>query len=154
MALLLMVCSSSAAWAQSSDAALTGESAAGVFSIPGGLSTPEQCFEFIEKIVADNEPADSGEAAMMAFQRKLARTVVLVVDKMLSMEATDQEAMQAHFFKLQALRLLSEMNESGAEERLAQDIEDARKDSRADVRAIGIKFLVQNGFANWPVWVE
>ena len=152
MALLLMVCSSSAVWAQSSNKAPTGQSPADTFSIPEGLNTPEQSFEFIEEMVANNELADRSEAAMMDYQRKLARTVVLVVEKMLAMEIANEEAMQAHFFKLQALRLLSELNEPEAEKQFAQAIEDARQDPRADVRAVGMKFLVENGFAKWPVW--
>ncbi|MCH7752374.1 MAG: TlpA family protein disulfide reductase [Planctomycetes bacterium] len=150
--LLVVVCSSPAVWAQSSNKAPTGQSPADTFSIPEGLNTPEQSFEFIEEMVANNEPADRSEATMMAYQRKLARTVVLVVEKMLAMETANEEAMQAHFFKLQALRLLSELNEPGAKEHFARAIADARQDPRADVRAIGMKFLVENGFSKWPVW--
>jgi thiol-disulfide isomerase/thioredoxin len=152
MALLLMVCSNPAVWAQSSNKGATGQSPAGAFSIPEGLNTPKQSFEFIKELATNHEPADRSEATMVAYQRKLARTVVLVVEKILAMETANEEAMQAHYFKLQALRLLSEMNEPGAEEHFARAIAGARQDPRADVRAISMKFLVENGFAKWPVW--
>lgn len=131
---------------------LTEESPADTFSIPEGLDTPEKFFEFIEEMAASNDPADRSEAAMTAYQRKLARTVVLVIDKMLAIKPTKEEAMQAYFFKLQALRLLTGLNEPEADKRFAQAIEDARQDPRSDVRAVGMKFLVENGFAKWGVW--
>jgi thiol-disulfide isomerase/thioredoxin len=88
---------------------------------------------------------------MMAYQSKLAHTVVLVVEKILAMEIANEEAMQAHAFKLQALQLLGALNEPGAEEHFARAIADARQDSRADVRAIGMQYLVRNGFSKWAV---
>ena len=151
MALLLVVCSSPAVWAQSSNKAPTGQSPADTFSIPEGLSTPAQCFEFIEEMAANDEPADRSEAAMMAYQLKLARTVVLVVEKILAMEIANEEAMQAHAFKLQALQLLSALNEPGAEEHFARAIADARQDPRAGVRAVGMNSLMNNGFSKWAV---
>ena len=90
LALLLVVCSSPAVRAQSTDTgpAQTEELSADTFSIPEGLNTPEQSFEFIEEMAANNDPADRSEAAMMAYQRKLARTIALVVEKVLAMETT------------------------------------------------------------------
>ena len=154
MALLLVIGSSSVTRAQSTDTvpAQTEESSADTFSIPDGLDTPEQYFKFVEEMAADNEPADRSEAAMTAHQRKLARTVVLVVDKMLALEPTKEEAMQAYFFKLQALRLLSGLNEPKAEEQFVKAIEEARQNPDADVKAVGMKFLVENGFSKWAVW--
>jgi len=151
MALLLVVCSSPAVWAQSSNKAPTGQSPADTFSIPEGLNTPKQSFEFIEELAANNEQADRSEAAMMAYQLKLARTVVLVVEKILAMEIANEEAMQAHAFKLQALQLLSALNEPGAEEHFARAIADARQDPRAGVRAVGMNSLMNNGFSKWAV---
>ena len=154
LALLLVVCSHPALRAHSTDAesAQSEVSSADTFALPEGLDTPEQYFKFVEEMAASNEPADRSEAAMIAHQSKLGRTVVLVVDKMLALKPTKDEAMQAYFFKLQALRMLSGLNEPGAEKQFTQAIEDARQDPLSDVRAVGMKFLVENGFSKWTVW--
>jgi thiol-disulfide isomerase/thioredoxin len=89
---------------------------------------------------------------MMAHQRKLARSVVLAADKALTLKPTDQQAMQAWFFKLQALGLLSELNEPGAEKSFAEAITAARDDKRPDIQAVGMKFFVERGFSQWPLW--
>jgi thiol-disulfide isomerase/thioredoxin len=122
------------------------------FAVPEELGSPKKYFEFIEEVATGNQPADRSEAAMMTYQRKLARTVVLVVDKMLTLKPTNQEAMQAHYFKLQALQLLSGLGEPKAEKRFAQATEEARQDPRSDVRAVGVKFMVESGFSKWDVW--
>lgn len=154
MALLLVVATSPAARAQTSDVEATPaeQSSDDVFEIPEDIATPEDGFNFIEETAANSEPEDRSEAAMMAHQKKLARTVIQVVDKMFAIKTTEKEAIQANFFKLQALRMLSELNEPGAEKQLAQAIEAARQSELAEVRAVGMKFLIEGGFEKWPMW--
>ena len=154
LVLQLVFYSCSGLQAQTKDDGLAQEkdSTTDTFPISEEIETPEKGFEFIEELAASNEPEDRSEAAMTAYQRKLAGTVVLVVDKILAMKPNKEEAMQAQFFKLQALRLLTGLNEPGAEERFDQAIEAARQDPRSDVRAVGMKFLVENGFSKWGVW--
>ena len=123
------------------------------FPLPEDLKTPEECFKFIEEI-ADTEPADESEEAMIALQRKLARSVVPASDKALSLGPNDKEAMQAYFFKLQALGLLNELKEPGTAKRFDEAIAAARDDSRPDVQAVGMKFFVESGFSKWPVSSE
>ena len=155
MALLLVIGVSPALRAQLPDAPLeiVEESTDEIFPLPEDLKTPEECFKFVEEI-ADTEPADESEPAMIAHQRKLGRTVVLVSDKVLSLKPNDEEAMQAHYFKLQALGLLSELNEPGAEKLFDEAIAAARNEARPDVQAVGMKFFVENGFSKWPVSSE
>lgn len=153
--LLLLLGTSAAARAQLPIATpqLVEESNDEVFPLPDDLKTADECFKFIEEI-ASNEPANESEAAMMALQSKLARSVVLASDKALTLEPTGEEAMQAYFFKLQALGLLSELKEPGAEKRFEEAIATARKDSRPNVQAVGMKFFVENGFSKWPLSSE
>ena len=126
--------------------------AAETFELPTDLSNAEECFVCIETIAAENEPENRSQEAMLAYQRKLARTVVQVVDKLLTLEPNDNEATQAMYFRLQALRTLSELDEEGADVQFQQAIEAARADSRDDIQAIGMKFLVENGFGSWMGW--
>jgi thiol-disulfide isomerase/thioredoxin len=145
-ALLLFLCPNLVLPAQAEEP--TGRT----FEIPEDLETPEKYFKFVEELANNNEPTDRSEAGMKAYQIKLARTVVLVVDKMLALKPTKQELMQVHFFRLQALRLLSGQGEPNADERFAKAIEKARRDPSPDVQAVGMKFLVENGFSKWAVW--
>jgi thiol-disulfide isomerase/thioredoxin len=144
--LLLVLCSSSFLRAQ------TEESPGKTFEIPEGLETPEKYFKFVEELANNNEPTNRSEAGMRAYQSKLARTVVQVVDNLLVLKPTKQEVVQANFFKLQALRLLSGQGEPKAEKRFAEAIVEARRNPLPDVQAVGMKFLVENGFSKWTVW--
>ncbi len=123
------------------------------FPISDELQTPEQLFQFIEE-VANTEPEETSEDAMIAHQRKLARTVVLVGDKVLELDSSVEEAMQATYFKLQALRLLVEIDEPGADSLFAKAVDIARNDERSDVAAVGMKFFVETGFRKWSTWGE
>ncbi len=155
LTLLLVLGTSPVARAQLQVAAprLVAESTDDIFPLPEELKTAEDCFKFIEEI-ASTEPADESEEAMIALQRKLARSVVLATDKALSLEPNDKEAMQAYFFKIQALGLLNELNEPGVAKRFDEAIAAARDDSRPDVQAVGMKYFVESGFGKWPASSE
>lgn len=155
---LVVLGASSTVWAQSEPAApvlplkvIEEPGDDQTFQLPADLKAPEECFEFVEEI-AGTEPADDSEPAMMAHQRKLANAVVLAADKALTLKPTDQEAIQAWFFKLQALGLLSELNEPGAEKSFEEAITTARNDKRPDIQAVGMKFYVESAFSQWPMW--
>jgi len=118
------------------------------FDIPEELQTAEQLFSFVEEIAA-TEPDGQTEQEMVAHHQKIARTVIRVADKVLSLESTDQEAMQGYSFKLQALRMLQELGEVDAAKEFVKVIDEARTDSRPDVAFVGIKYFAETGFSNW-----
>jgi len=125
-----------------------GVVAADNFEIPAELQTVEQLFSFVEEI-ASTEPEGQTEQAMIAHHQKIANTVIHVADKVLSIEPTDQEAMQGYSFKLQALRMLQELGDADAAKLFSEVIDEARADSRPEVAAVGIKFFAETGFSNW-----
>jgi len=141
------------AQAQPSDGEEQANTAADVFPIPKDVQTIEQLFDFVEK-VAGQQPNGRSEEDMIAHQRKVARTVVVVADKALSMQPNDQEALQSYYFKLQALQVLQQLGEPQAEQALADTIEAAKSDSRPNVAALGLKFMVESSFRKWPTLDE
>jgi len=140
-----------AVWAQDStaDPADSKEAvAADTFEVPKDLQTADQLFSFVEEI-AGTEPDGQTEQEMIAHHQKIARTVIVVADKVLGLKTSDQEAMQGYSFKLQALRMLQELGDAAATKQFAKVIDEARADSRPDVVAVGIKFFAETGFSNW-----
>ena len=135
---------------ESPEAAAGGNETAVVesFPIPGEVESIEQLFEFVEEI-ASSEPEGESEQDLITHRRKIARTVVNIADKVLSLEPTDLEAMQGYYFKLQALQMLQSLGVPEAAEAFTTVIAEARADSRPDVAVIGIKFLIETGFEKW-----
>jgi len=139
------------AGAQESTADATGSkevATADSFDIPDTVQTAEQLFRFVEEIAA-TEPDGQTDQQMIAHHQKIARTVIRVADKALSLESTDQEAMQGYSFKLQALRMLQELGDADAAKQFTKVIDEARTDSRPDVAFVGIKYFAETGFSNW-----
>jgi len=118
------------------------------FEIPEDLKTAEELFGFVEKTAAE-EPDGQTEQEMIGHHSKIARTVINVADKVLSLEGSDEEAMQAYSFKLQALRMLKELGNADAEKQFSEVIAEARADDRPDVAFVGIKYLAETGFSTW-----
>lgn|GEM_PF-537276 len=129
-------------------------------------------FQWIEKI-ASLAPQGEDEAAQTAHRRKVVRSIVLAADRALSLNPSDEQAMQCHFLKLQALRELVELDGQvgligrggvgarGVTEKqsaprapqanrlLERAIAAARADKRPNVVAVGMKFLLESSFAKW-----
>lgn len=143
-------------FAQSQAPAESGSDAvqAEQFELPASLSSFDQLRAFVEEI--DNlEPSGQGELEMVAHQRKVARTVVAAAGKVFSQkDISEEDAMQSIFLKFQGLLILQQLNEPKAGEMLARAIEAARADERPDVQALGLKFMVETGFAQWATWGE
>lgn len=155
MSLALPVLMTAALHAQQSPAApATAESVeenasldGDVFPIPeGGV---EELFQFVEEIVKRG-PGGESESEQTAHQRKVARTIAVVADKALSLKPTNEQAVQGHFFRLQALDVLGKLGEPKAESLLDKAIATARADASADVVAVGMKFFLESNFAKWP----
>jgi thiol-disulfide isomerase/thioredoxin len=116
-------------------------------------------FRWIEKtasLAAEGESA----AEQTAHRCKVARSIALAADRALSLKPSDEQAMQSHFLKLQALSELVELSERGerdeaqADRLLDKAIAAARTDKRPDVNAVGMKFLLESSFAKWPALGE
>ena len=123
------------------------------FEIPDTIQEFKQLIAFVEKVDAV-EPKDLTEQEMAAHQRKVARTVVAAADQLASKKISDEDAMQSVYLKLQGLRILQELDEPKADELLAKATEKALADKRPDVQAVGTKFMVEAGFAQWGTWGE
>jgi len=138
--------SSEPAVEESSDPAA---SATETFSIPEG--TAQELLTFVEEITSE-QPEDQSDESIEAHNLKVARSVFLVGKKVLQLEPTDQQALQSHSYKLQALQILQGFDEPGAKQMLAEAVEAARADKRPAVATLGMRFQIQNGFAEWRDW--
>jgi thiol-disulfide isomerase/thioredoxin len=111
-------------------------------------------FQWIEK-TASLAPEGESEAEQTAHRCKVARSIALAADLALSLNPSDEQAMQSHFFKLQALSELVELSkrgklgESQANQLLEDAIAAARTNKRPDVIAVGMKFLLESNFVKW-----
>ncbi len=123
------------------------------FAIPAELETADQLFDFVDQLT-EKEPEGQAEQDFVAHHRKLARTVVLIADRVLDLEASDEQAMQSYSFKLQALQMLRELGVAEADGNFTKTIAAARADARPDIASIGIKFYIEAGFGEWAVLSE
>ncbi len=150
-ALLLLVLTSSALAQAKAPVAKKAAAAVETFAIPDTIQNLKQLIAFIEEIDAV-EPKDLNKQEMAAHQRKVARTVVAAASQLSEKEISNEDAMQSTFFKLQGLRILKELGEQNVDALLTQAIEAAQADKRPDVQAVGTKFMVESGFAQWETW--
>jgi thiol-disulfide isomerase/thioredoxin len=117
--------------------------------LPPEAQTAEQIFDFLDGL-GDIEPAGKSEEEVIAHQKKIFRTVNQAIDKALALEITDAQAMEGHFYKLQALQYLKRLGEPGANEQFSAAINAAISDRRPQVNDIGMKFHVETGLSMWP----
>jgi len=122
-----------------------------MFAIPDTIQNFEQLMAFVEEIDA-LEPSGNSEQAETTHQRKVARTVVAATEKLFAKKLSDEDAMQSVYLKLQGLHILQKLDEPKASERLAKATDAALADPRADVQAVGTKFMVEAGFSQWMTW--
>lgn len=127
----------------------TEPAAAGeVIPLPPEVQTVEQIYEFLDKL-GEMEPAGLSEQEVIAHQKKIFRTVNQGVNKALTLEITEAQAMEGYFYKLQALQYLKQLGEPGATEQFNQAINAALADARPSVNDIGMKFHVESGLGMW-----
>jgi thiol-disulfide isomerase/thioredoxin len=117
--------------------------------LPAEAQNAEQIFEFLDGL-GEMEPAGKSEEEVVEHQKKIFRTVNNAIDKALALEITDAQAMEGHFYKLQALQYLQRLGEPGANEQFNAAINAALSDRRPQVNDIGMKFHVETGLGMWP----
>lgn len=116
--------------------------------IPAEAQTVEQIYEFLDGL-GELEPAGKSEEEVIAHQKKIFRTVLQAIDKAMTLEMNDAQAMEGHFYRLQALQYLKQLGEPGAGEKFNQAITAALGDKRPQVNDIGMKFHVEQGLGTW-----
>lgn len=116
--------------------------------VPPEAQTPEQIFEFLDGL-GEMEPAGKSDEEIIVHQRKIFRTVLQAIDKVLTMQLTDPQAQEAHFYRLQALQYLQQLGDAGASDRFNQAIAAAIADPRPQVSEIGMKFHIELGLGMW-----
>ncbi|MGI9428323.1 MAG: TlpA family protein disulfide reductase [Bythopirellula sp.] len=122
-----------------------------IFPIPESVTNVKELMKFVQEV--DNlEPEGLNEEQELAHNRKIARTVVAAAEQVASAKISDEDAMQSVYLKLQGLSILRELGEPKAGELLNKAIDAAQADKRPDVQAVGMKFMVESGFAQWRAW--
>jgi thiol-disulfide isomerase/thioredoxin len=119
-----------------------------VIPLPPEAQTAEKIFEFLDGL-GEMEPAGKSEQEMIDHQKKIFRTVNQAIEKTLTLELTDAQAMEAYFYKLQALQYLKRLGEPGADKQFNDAINAALSDRRPQVNDIGMKFHVETGLSMW-----
>ncbi len=148
---LSMTCSSVLAQQDTNLQVLGGapQAAAESIPLPPEAQNVEQIFEFLDSL-GEMEPAGKSEEEIIAHQKKIFRTVNQAIDKALTLEMTDSQAQEGHFYRLQALQYLQQLGEPGAGEKFNQAIAAAIADPRPQVSEIGMKFHIELGLGMWP----
>lgn len=148
-AVLFVSVASSRSFAQVIAGAPAPAAAAGeVVPLPPEAQTAEQIFQFLDGL-GEMEPAGKSEQEVIDHQRKIFRTVNQAIDKILTLEVNDAQAMEAHFYRLQASQYLKRLGEPGAAEQFNAAINAALSDKRPQVNDIGMKFHVEAGLSMW-----
>ena len=122
-----------------------------MFELPGEITNFEQLIEFVEKLDG-MDPPDKSQEAQEAHHRKVARSIVAAAEKLPTEDLSNEDAMQVVYFRLQGLQILKRLDEPKIADRLAKAIDAALADERADVQAVGAKFMIESGFSQWAVW--
>lgn len=148
--LLLLINNASA---QENAVAATGaaDTPGPMFELPSEIKSFDQLIEFVEKLDG-MEPPDKSQAAQEAHHRKVARTIVAAAEQLSTKELSNEDAMQVVYFRLQGLQILKRLDEPKVSDRLSKAIDAALADERADVQAVGAKFMIESGFSQWAVW--
>lgn len=116
--------------------------------IPPTAQTAEQIFEFLDGL-GEMEPEGASDEEIIAHQKKIFRTVTSAIDKILTLDITDDQAVEAHFYRLQALQYLKRLGEPSAAQQFNAAINAALSDGRPQVNDIGMKFHVETGLGMW-----
>jgi thiol-disulfide isomerase/thioredoxin len=148
-ALLISLDSTSALAQQQAPAVGAGPQDTGeTIPLPPELQTPEQIFEFLDGL-GEMEPAGKSDEEIIVHQKKIFRTVLQAIEKVLTMQLTDPQAQEAHFYRLQALQYLQQLGEPGTGDKFNQAIAAAIADPRPQVSEIGMKFHIELGLGMW-----
>ena len=119
------------------------------FPLPDDLESPEEYLELVSTIASENIPEEQTEEAMDAFKLKLSHTVLSLTDKALALEPEEETELQSYYFRMQALKMLDDMGESGNSKQIDKLVEKLRADKRTDFQSLGMKFYVEDGLGRW-----
>lgn len=147
-AVVMLALISPFAFAQSSTVAVVGDESADSVPLPTDAQTAEDLFEFMDGL-GEMEPEGKSDEEVVEHQKKIFRTVLNAANKILTMEITNPQAVEASFYKLQALQYLRELGVPGAAELFEQAIQTALADPRSEVSEIGMKFNIERGLGMW-----
>lgn len=147
-AVVMLALISPFAFAQSSTVAVVGDESADSVPLPTDAQTAEDLFEFMDGL-GEMEPEGKSDEEVVEHQKKIFRTVLNAANKILTMEITNPQAVEASFYKLQALQYLRELGAPGAAELFEQAIQAALADPRSEVSEIGMKFNIERGLGMW-----
>lgn len=116
--------------------------------LPADANTAEALFQFLDGL-GDMEPEGQSDEQVIAHQKRIFRTVLNTTNKIMTLKMTKEQAVEASFYKLQALQYLVQLGEVDAAQDLQQAIDAALKNDNAGVREIGMKFHIELGLAMW-----
>ena len=141
---------------QSATTQLTGSEyvpskTADIFEIPAELKTYQQLMEYVQEIDRlENDKLSLKEKH--AHHQKVARTVVAIAEKSLTLKLQPEQLGSSISLKLQALGYLQKLGEPKAGILLAKAIQQSISDKNSIVRMVGMKHLVESGFNHWADW--
>ena len=121
---------------------------ADIFPLPEEAKSFQDVFNFVREIDS-RETSGMHQDEMQDYQRKVARSVLAIAEKVLKEKLENQDLMQTVAIKLQALEVMDDLGEPRADKLFAQAIKKATQDEHPDVRAVGMKYLVESGFKRW-----
>ena len=122
-----------------------------IFESPPGEIAAK--LEFINELVT-RQPPEGDQRQQLAHQKKVARSVVAAAEEAIQEKSNGEQAAQAHFFRLQGLSVLRQLEEPKIGAKLSKAIETARQHKSSDVAGIGMKFFIEDAFAQWPILRE
>ncbi|QDS97416.1 TlpA family protein disulfide reductase [Adhaeretor mobilis] len=151
--LLLLASSTQAAetTAQSQAEPEISKQAVELFKSPQGDLAAK--LNFIDELVT-RQPPEGDQRQQLAHQRKVARSVVATATEALEEKPTGEQAVQTHFFLLQGLSVLRQLEEPKIEAELSKAIEAACKHKSSEVAGIGMKFFIEDAYDRWPTLRE
>jgi thiol-disulfide isomerase/thioredoxin len=135
--------------AQEEGADDTGAAAAtdDVFKVPQGDA--KQLHAFMEKVAKTPPPEEASQEEQAEFATKALTSLVTAANRLLEAQPTDQQAVDAHGYRIQALQALEAMGEQSARQQLDKALEAARNDKRQQVVGIGWQTYIQDRVQQW-----
>ncbi len=143
--------SAETALVETAPVAAAAEISTDIFAIPEEAQDFSALIPFVQEI-QQLETEGMSEPELRAHQQKIARTVFYVAQRAQQLELSEEETGHSVSLGFQALEVLRQLGEPGARAIFAQHVERAVQAPQALVRAIGMKYFVEAGFASWSVW--
>ena len=117
-----------------------------LFKIPAEGADKIQ--EFMKNL-AQTAPEGESEEDQMAFSVKALNTLVEAADKLLAAEPSDEQAVQAFAYKIEALQALAAMDQPDAAKKLEEVLALARDDKREQIIGLGWQNTIISAIRSW-----